>query len=261
MTDFRKLSREFDAFQRRKEAQWAAPIYKAIRKQVAEFLAVYKERPQSIVIINPAPLHKVLSALYQDTGTSWGRTTHAYIRTEIAEKARPVIGLSEFLRAAMQKYFEIDLLNDVQRIDDVTRENILIALQRAVDEGLSLDETVQLIDETAIPRWRARLIARTETVTAANQGAAFAASRTSIKLNKTWISVQDARTRPHHRDMHLVEVPENENFIVAGNPMKQPGDRGIQGNRTPASEICNCRCVVGYRGQRDSRGRLIRRDG
>lgn len=259
MTDFRKLSREFDTFQRRKEAQWAPSIYKAIRKQVEEFLAVYKERPQSVVIINPAPLHKVLSSLYQDTGTSWGNRMYSYIRADIGEKARPVIGMSEFLRAAMLNYFEIDLLNDVQRIDYVTRENILAALQRAVDEGLSLDETVQMIDQTAIPRWRARLIARTETVTAANQGAAFAASRTSIKLNKTWISVQDNRTRPHHKEMHLVEIPEDENFIVAGSPMKQPGDRGQQGNRTPASEICNCRCVVGYRGQRDSRGRLIRR--
>lgn len=259
MSDPRKLAREFDRFQRRKEAQWVPAIYKAIRKQVNDFIATYRERPQAVVIVNAAPLHDVLSRLYIDTGRSWGIRTHEEIRKEIGQKGRPPIGLSEFLRAAMLNYFEIDLLNDVQRIDETTRENILQALRISTEQAMSLEQTIQLINDTAIPRWRARLIARTETVTAANQGAALAASQTSIKLNKTWISVDDMRTRPHHREMNGVEIPENESFIVAGFPMQQPGDRGQQGQRTPAKEICNCRCVVGYRGQRDANGRLVRR--
>lgn len=255
-----QLRTDFKKFQQRRELLWAGRIRKALQAQVKFWIDTYGMKPTNtdLIQLDYAPIYNVLLALYLDAGTVWGAKIYSTL-PKVAVKARMPIGLSEFLIQAIKDYFDIDLLNDVQDISDTTRKQIIEALKQAAERGFGVDDTIKLMYSLAANPVRARLIARTETVTAANKGAALAADKTGLLLQKTWIAATDNRTRPDHREVNGTTIDGDEFFTVGPDKMKQPGDRGEQGNRTSAKNICNCRCVVGYEGKRDANGRLIRR--
>lgn len=98
-------------------------------------------------------------------------------------------------------------------------------------------------------------IARTETTTATNYATGLAAENSKYELEKTWISVQDNRTRRppksvyDHLDMNGVKVDANKPFFVGGEEIMYPGDpSGMSGN------IINCRCKVVYTIKEDEDG-------
>jgi hypothetical protein len=255
-----KYQRDFNRFQRRKESLYSGKVNKAIRQQIKTFIERYLGNPTNatVIVFDTAPLVNVIREIYVDTGLTWGAKVYTGLNRELRrQKAQMPIGLSEFLRDAILNYFDMDLLSDVSNINNTTRDNILSALRIAAERGLGIDDTIALIYDVAIPVWRSRLIARTETVTAANQGAALAAAKTGISLNKIWISAVDNRTRHDHLLVNRTTIDFNEPFIVGGFPMMQPGDRGTKSQPTPAKEICNCRCTVGYEPKRDNNGRIV----
>lgn len=255
-----KLRKKFGRFQRKREAEYTPKIERAIRQQIKTFINAYQRNPAnaSVIVFDIAPLVKVVRDLYLDAGINWGGEIYVQLQREIRRrKAQMPIGLSEFLRDAILNYFDLDLLSDVQNINETTRDNILKALREATMRGLGIDDTIALIYDVAIPVWRSRLIARTESVTAANQGAALAAAKTGLLLSKQWIAAVDNRTRHDHVQVNGTVIDYEEPFTVGGFPMMQPGDRGTKTQPTPAKEICNCRCTVGYIPKRDNNGRLI----
>jgi uncharacterized protein with gpF-like domain len=258
--DREQIRQDFKRFQQRREKIWTVPIKKALQKQVEYFINIYGPRPANtdLIILDIAPVYDVLLNLYIDAGVNWGAKVRSQLTKQMQTKARMPIGFSEELIALIKQYFEIDLLNDVTEISDTTRNELLRVLTRATEIGASLDDTIAMLRDDTITAARARLIARTETVTAANRGAQISAAQTGLLLQKTWIAATDNRTRPDHRDVNGTTIDFDQPFIVGGYKMQQPGDRGTQGNRTPAKEICNCRCTVGYEGKRDANGRLIR---
>ena len=98
-------------------------------------------------------------------------------------------------------------------------------------------------------------IARTETTTATNYATGLATENSKYELEKTWISVQDNRTRRppksmfDHLDMNGVKVDANKPFFVGGEEIMYPGDpSGMSGN------IINCRCKVVYTIKEDEDG-------
>lgn len=260
-----QLRQDFKKFQQRREELWVGRIRKALRSQVKFWIDTYGLKPTNTdhIILDYAPIYNVLLALYIDAGTVWGAKIYSTLPKlpQPKVKARMPIGLSEFLIAAIKAYFDIDLLNDVQDISDTTRKQIILALKRAAEQGLGVDDTIKLMYDLAANPVRARLIARTETVTAANKGGALAAERTGLVLQKTWIAATDNRTRPDHREVNGTTIDGDELFTVGSDKMKQPGDRGEQGRRTSAKNICNCRCCAAWVGKRDSNGKLLRRQG
>ena len=249
----------FKRFQQRRELLWAGKIKKAIEQQVKQFTDEYyfTRSTYSLNAIQPQPLVEVLRLLYADCA-KWGNVVYNDLTKQLrTQKVRMPIGMSEAFIAEILRYFNVDLLNDVQNIDETTRNNILAALKIATEKGLGIDDTIALINDTAITYNIARVIARTETVTAANVAASMAADKTKIRLNKIWIAATDNRTRHDHIQVNGTTIPKEQSFIVGGFHMKQPGDRGSSAMRTPAKEIVNCRCSVGFIPQRDSTGRII----
>jgi hypothetical protein len=94
----------------------------------------------------------------------------------------------------------------------------------------------------------------------ASNVAAMESSKTSdFMYEKKWIPATDTRTRPDHAEMRPKPwIPFDQNFIVGGNQMRQPGD-GSQG--AGADQICNCRCKVVFRIMRDADGLPMRKLG
>jgi hypothetical protein len=94
-------------------------------------------------------------------------------------------------------------------------------------------------------------------VIATNNAAMQSAATSDFMYEKKWIPATDTRTRPDHAEMRAKPwIPFNQNFIVGGNDMGQPGD-GLKG--AGADQICNCRCKVVFRIMRDVDGLPLRK--
>ncbi len=131
----------------------------------------------------------------------------------------------------------------ISSIADTTRANIINAVQRGFLEGLGQSGTADFIRDLvpALTSARSGLIARTETHGAANYGMTGAAKATGLDMRKEWVSAEDDRTRPDHAAANGLTVGMDEDFIIGGISMAQPGDPSA-----PADQVCNCRCVVAF---------------
>lgn len=85
-------------------------------------------------------------------------------------------------------------------------------------------------------------IARTEVTqveASARQAVGETAKSSGLDVWKRWVSTDDERTRPAHREANGQEVRIDEPFIVDGEKLMYPGDsEGSAGN------IINCRCTM-----------------
>lgn len=127
-------------------------------------------------------------------------------------------------------------------------------MQRILDHALSAEEVFnpaqvagQLLRVQAMSAWRADTIARTEThaamMFASEEGAAKVGRDNGLVLLKSWLPVQDERTRANHSAMSShPAIPMDADFNVGGTPMKRPGDP-----RGGAANCINCRCVLTFR--------------
>lgn len=129
------------------------------------------------------------------------------------------------------------------------RQSLLSATQDAVSEGLAegwaidkiVDKIVANVEEGAISRWRARRIARTETIRASNFGQMVAANESGLSLWKQWVATLDDRVRPTHEVAHNQVVKMGKDFNVGGYRAPYPAAPIL-----PASEAVNCRCTVSF---------------
>lgn len=250
----------FHRFQKSREKYFAPKIFAAIRHQYNQVLhnvhSGYTES-QLINSISSASIIQVLKPLYLDAATIYGAKVRADLQ-KVSKlrlksrlipsntKARMAMGFSEQMRSLIEQYFSIDLLNQSEGITQTTRDLIQQVFTDAYSKGEGINDIIAQLQNTELSRIRARLIARTETVTAANQGALFVAKDTGLELNKEWLSASDNRVRNHHRAENGKVVGMDEFFIVGGYEMECPGDHGGKNGRlqVPAKEICNCRCSV-----------------
>ena len=122
---------------------------------------------------------------------------------------------------------------DIQRI---TKE----AVKVGIDKGWGMDKIAREIsrNQGEIEKWKALRIARTEVVSASNEGVKVGYEQLPGNKEKVWISTFDNRSRPDHMEMDGVRVAVNEMFTLpSGNKLEFPGDpTGLPG------DIINCRC-------------------
>jgi len=127
-------------------------------------------------------------------------------------------------------------------------------MQRIIDLAVSAEEefnpqqvAAKLLRVQAMSAWRALTIARTETHSAmmygSEEGAAKVGRDNGVTLLKSWLPVQDERTRANHSAMssHPAISMDND-FVVGGVKMKRPGDP-----RGGADNCINCRCVLTFK--------------
>lgn len=236
---------KFHRFQQRQENIFTPKFNKALREQVKEFTET-----GSLFFISPAPVYKALHELYFTVPAIWAARSTLEIRRL---KERMPMGFSQRIVDLMKEYYGIDLLNLADDITQTTKDVIQRILSQGAQDGLSFDEMVKQMLAIDFNAKRARTIARTETVAAANAASNIAARDTGLVMDKIWISARDNRVRPHHRQVNQSIVGMNETFTVGDSKMQFPGDK--QGG---ADECINCRCSHAFIPRRDSRGRLIR---
>ncbi len=141
-------------------------------------------------------------------------------------------------KKALQKYGA----SRIKGITDTTMEQIKTVLTQAFEEGVSISETSQRIDEkfAQIESGRAETIARTETLSAVSIGRQekredFQKEFPDAQLQKMWVSAQDDRVRDSHQELDGTVVDADAEFKA-----------GLRFPRDPngaAEEVINCRCT------------------
>lgn len=97
------------------------------------------------------------------------------------------------------------------------------------------------------------MIVRTESTKATNVTQMLAADDEVYQMEKTWIAIEDNRTRVthSHRGVDGEKVNLDQPFT---NGLLYPGDPSGD-----AAEVINCRCTLGYNVQRDTNGRPVKK--
>jgi len=154
-----------------------------------------------------------------------------------------------------------------QRITEVTQSTVKFvaeAIEKGIAEGLGNSQIAKLLREkTDFNKNRALVIARTETVTASNQGKFMSALSANLVYEKRWIPTnQPGRTRRSHLAMlNTPFIDLDEPFLVPSPKLgggvevaRYPGDESLS-----AGNSVNCRCSIGFRVKRDKEGNPLRR--
>ena len=148
-----------------------------------------------------------------------------------------------FTRVAADYILGEGIRQRITSVSETTRTQIVNQIIAGQAEGLGVAVIARDISRAlpAITRFRANLIARTETHGAANVGADQAARATGLVLQKEWVAAADERTRPSHAAADGQVVEMDMAFDVGGEKLMYPGDpNGTAGN------TINCRCAVSH---------------
>jgi hypothetical protein len=242
--------RQFEHFQQNREKHFTKKISNALKAQYQQFLDSYtKGGHDALLSITSTPIRDVLHEIYLDS-RHYGSLVYSQLpKAPKTQKRRAPMGFNEEFIKLINDYFQTNILNVCEGITNTTRDIIQEVLQEATAEGRNLNWVVnKLTTESAeLTRNRARLIARTETVTASNRASYLAAAKTGLKMKKEWLSANDKRVRPDHQNVSGSRIDMEDYFLVGDSKMLLPGAR-VQENGLPSlpSEVCNCRCVVLY---------------
>lgn len=133
----------------------------------------------------------------------------------------------------------------VKQISETTVKGVRKVIGDGISSGASVDAMAddlrRLYD--GFKGIRAETVARTETSQAISVGKNSQAEeledRLGLTISKTWISVQDERTRESHVAADGQTVARAEMFQVGDTELEFPCDPS-----GPAEEIINCRCVL-----------------
>jgi hypothetical protein len=132
--------------------------------------------------------------------------------------------------------------NRLSGIGDDLWTNARAQLLEGFNAGESVDELAARVAGAAgVTEARARVIARTEVVSASNAGSIATARVSGFDMTKTWLATLDPRTRETHRVADGQTVGIDAPFQVGGFGLDFPGDPS-----GPASEVINCRCTLTY---------------
>lgn len=147
--------------------------------------------------------------------------------------------------AETQKYINEITAEKVNQITDTTRNKIKKLFEFYLLQGNSEIDVKIIIDElysSEFMNTRTKIISNTEVTAASNYGALMAAKQSGIKLNKTWVFVNDIMVRDTHHNMDgYPAIGLDDYFIVGNSMMRYPGDPNGE-----AKEIINCRCRLRF---------------
>lgn len=219
---------------------------KALDQQIRPAIAAIRkgyQQPQTY--IDNQPIDKAMRQLYTSVMPSFGENSRQRFKSSMNDyKTKEEIDIPEAnWEQILASYIEMNLTAKIAGITATSSSWIKKQFEKAVIEGLSIDETATLIMEgwEGISRYRAVMIARTEIISASNAGNFLGAKSLNIPMNKIWLTTTDGRERASHGDVNNTKIPLDSLYIVGGIPMRYPGDPN-----GGADNVINCRCAERY---------------
>lgn len=165
-------------------------------------------------------------------------------------------------RSLLNDFLTVRIAGRIKEVEQTTRKRIAYLIEKGILEGLGARDIARTIrKDTGFNRNRSLNIARTETITSANQGKYLAASSSPYIKQKKWLPTMDARTRKTHIAMSDVPyVDLTQDFFLQN--MQTGSLEAAQypcDTRLSAGNTCNCRCIIIFKNKLDENGRPIKR--
>lgn len=164
-------------------------------------------------------------------------------------------------RSLLNEFITVRIASRIREVEQTTRDRIAVLIERGIANGDGASEVAKSIrEDRGYNRNRSLAIARTETVTAANQGKYLAAYTSPYEKEKRWLPTVDSRTRASHRAMlDTPWIPLEDDFWLANaKGMLEPAQYPCA-NTMSASNIVNCRCSLSTRTKFDANGPVLKK--
>ncbi len=197
--------------------------------------------------LDPEPMKEAFVRVYQRVGREFANV----IYKNLTRKKNEVLFTS--WDQHMENFALTRSLDRITNINLVSIQRIRKVINQGIQEEKGSDEIARMIRASyPMSTRRAQTIARTEVISASNEGAVLGANSTGLDYKKEWIAAIDSRTRSFdkgdrfdHIEMDGVTVEKNEPFMTPGvngrEALDYPGDpNGSAGN------VINCRCTVAF---------------
>lgn len=234
------MDQQYQRLIKRYERIFTPAIYRGIKKQIDQYLMEGR-----LSDVTSDPIIDVLEKLYKQVGGAWAFETDRQIRRDLK---LPRLGYSERIANLIKEQYGPEILNMSNKIEQTTKDHIRVILQNSIDQNLTLNQTTEQIRLLGPSEARARIIARTETIRAANAGAMVNANEKGYVLQKKWFSAMDNRTRHDHKKLDGQVVDKTQPFKVKDKDgitqeMMFPGDTSLGAD---PSQTINCRCSMQF---------------
>jgi hypothetical protein len=269
------FAKEYQRVNSKLEDIFFPKVKKAIHSVTEDVIAVLRGKGieaakvyTGTLMTNPQ-LTKIIEKLYTVVGLKHARLNYSRllhepgkgkgIATQLEQKG---FGFNALWTKIILDYLREFLIEKITfEVAKTTRDTLLKALTAATIGGLSIDQTVDSIQELPFERYQAARIVRTEVNRAANVGAKAQSETDQYQQVKEWISAEDNRVRGKNPKDHASHVALNSIKIDEEDKFRDPrnGDLlDIPGDPTAsAASTINCRCAVAYTYKRDNNGNLI----
>jgi uncharacterized protein with gpF-like domain len=238
-----------------------------IRQEITAYRIV---RRNIIKIVNDIPFNNMskltyTALIYANVNESQIKQMYKEIYTTLGNpqynRIKKSIKADITFESIIQSWINSNLGYRIVSVHQTLIEGIISVIAKGYQDNLSVaDITRNLQNKFGWYKAQALRIARTETTTATNYATVLAAENSDFVLEKTWISVQDNRTRKppksfyDHLDMNGVKVDIYQPFFTSGEEIQYPGDP-----KAKAGNVINCRCKVVFTVKEDADGLPIRK--
>lgn len=143
------------------------------------------------------------------------------------------------------EWVKVNGLRNAKLVNDTAKESLRKTLVEGIGEGESIDKLKKRIEENykkyGYDGGSTERIARTETISASNQGALESYQQAKVE-KKAWISARSGDARENHvalEELTIKGIPIDDDFHIPGN-----GAASAPGQSGDPAEDCNCRCTV-----------------
>lgn len=161
------------------------------------------------------------------------QTTHdAVIKTlrNSLTGANGVIGSAEELVQILPDYFgQTKLKGKKKELSGITDVDLFNQLSKEIDK------------QECFEHYRARRIARTETIATSNAATLEGWRQSNVIAGKQWVCAMTQNSRKAHKKANGQIVSIDEPFIVGGEKLMHPGDSSMGAS---AENVINCRCTM-----------------
>ncbi|AGO48483.1 phage minor capsid protein [Cellulophaga phage phi18:2] len=167
---------------------------------------------------------------------------------------------SEWQRLLL-RYLRDRIAIRVVEVTKTTIKHLSKIIRESMENGDGAKETAKKVrDSTKFNKNRSLAIARTETVSAMNEGKYIAALSSKFEMVKRWMPTDDKRTRNSHREFldsgfidmsQFFEVNKRKGGVDIA---RYPGDDSLS-----AENVINCRCSISFKLKINSDGNVIRK--
>jgi hypothetical protein len=207
------------------------------------------------VLYTEVPIADAMQTFYN---TAWNKQSRGYVKwlkANLPESATLGVGFENpIMDAALKDYFNTIGGQHIKDISDTTLKKVQSAFQTALDnnEGFRGAEK-RLIKEVGMSKTRARMIARTESVTVTNAAKYTQSEILPIVMEKTWIHDHPKTPRDWHVKLNRTTIDLDKKFnMINGVEMKHPGDPagGAENN-------INCKCTMLTKAKLDKENNII----